>query len=38
VLGFNGADSQMEFLARFTEEPSSGVATAEAPGEEPKKR
>ena len=38
VLGFNGADSQMEFLARFTEEPSSGVATAEAPGDEPKKR
>ena len=32
VIGFNGADSQMEFLARFTEEPSTGVATAEAPG------
>lgn len=38
VLGFNGADSQMEFLARFTEEPSSGVATAEAPGKESEKR
>lgn len=38
VLGFNGADSQMEFLARFTEEPTNGVATAEAPGEESKKR
>lgn len=39
VIGFNGADSQMEFLARFTEEPSTGVATAEAPGKgEPKSR
>ena len=38
VLGFNGADSQMEYLARFTEEPSNGVATAEAPSEEPTKR
>lgn len=39
VIGFNGADSQMEFLARFTEEPSTGVATAEVPGSaEPKSR
>jgi hypothetical protein len=38
VLGFNGADSRMEFLARFTEEPSNGVATAEVPGADPKQR
>jgi hypothetical protein len=39
VIGFNGADSRMEFLARFTEEPSTGVATAEAPAKpEPKSR
>jgi len=37
VIGFNGADSQMEFLARFTEEPTTGVATAEVPGQ-PAKR
>ncbi|WP_425615910.1 DUF6263 family protein [Anatilimnocola sp. NA78] len=37
VLGFNGADSQMEYLARFTEEPSAGHATAEAPSKEPAK-
>jgi hypothetical protein len=36
VIGFNGADSQLEFLARFTEEPSNGVATAELPGNEKK--
>lgn len=37
VIGFNGADSQMEYLARFTEEPSAGHATAELPGKEPAK-
>jgi hypothetical protein len=37
VLGFNGADSQLEYLARFTEEPTSGHATAELPGKEPAK-
>ncbi|QDU30997.1 hypothetical protein ETAA8_61500 [Anatilimnocola aggregata] len=37
VLGFNGADSQMEYLARFTEEPTAGHATAELPGKEPAK-
>jgi len=37
VLGFNGADSQMEYLARFTEEPTAGHATAELPGKAPAK-
>ncbi len=37
VIGFNGADSQMEYLARFTEEPSSGIATAEVPGQDTSK-